>query len=86
MSYIWETELMPAYGEIRDWHEVLHLKKSWMSADGREDRNYKISVAWITRPENRKWILRFAGPQPPKTFKTLKAAKAYAVAIVTLES
>lgn len=84
---VWEYELMPTYGgTTTEWNQVLHLKVAWKSPDGRVDQHYKISVAWITRPENRKWILSFADTYPPKMFKTLKAAKAYAVAIVTLES
>lgn len=85
-NLVWETELMPTYGDATEWQEVLHLKVAWKSKEGKEDPLYKISVAWITRPENRKWFLSFANGQLPKTFKTLKAAKAYAVAIVTLES
>jgi hypothetical protein len=87
MSWVWETELMPPYGgDTSDWVEVLHLKKSWIAVDGRIDRNYKISFAWISRAAKRKWILSFADTKELKTFSTLKAAKAYAVAIVTLEN
>jgi hypothetical protein len=83
MSWVWETELIPLYG-LNEWKDVLHLKKSWMSADGREDRNYKISAAWITRLDKRKWHLTFADDNEPKQFTTLKAAKAYALATVIL--
>lgn len=84
MTWVWEDELMPIYGDNKEWQVVLHLKKSWMSADGQEDRNYKISVAWITRRDKRKWVLSFVGPEPPKQFTTLKGAKAYALATVIL--
>jgi len=83
MTWVWETELIPLYG-LNEWKDVLHLKKSWVSSDGREDRNYKISAAWITRLGKRKWHLTFADDHEPKQFTTLKAAKAYALATVIL--
>ena len=84
MTWVWETELMPMYGDTNEWKEILHLKKAWVSSDGRIDHNYKISVAWITRRDKRKWALAFADRQEPRQFTTLKAAKAYALATVIL--
>jgi hypothetical protein len=84
MSWVWETELMPVYGDTNEWKEILHLKKAWVSSDGRIDHNYKISVAWITRRDKRKWALAFADNHEPRQFTTLKGAKAYAVATVIL--
>lgn len=87
MNLVWETELMPLYGgEATEWRELLHLKKAWKSADGRDDPMYKVSVAWIGRAGKRKWVLTIVNDYTPITFSTLKAAKAYAVAIVSLES
>lgn len=87
MSWVWETELMPIYGnnsDDKEWKEILHLKKAWVSSDGRIDHNYKISVAWITRLGKRKWALSLADDYTPTHFSTLKAAKAYALATVIL--
>ena len=88
MNYVWETELMPIYGteSLKEWKELLHLKKAWKSADGRDDPTYKVSVAWIGRTGKRKWVLTIVNDYTPINFSTLKAAKAYAVAIATLES
>jgi hypothetical protein len=66
------------------WIWEMHLKKSWVSHDGKVDHNYKISAAWITRLGKRKWALSFADNHEPKQFTTLKAAKAYALATVIL--
>ena len=89
MSWVWETELMPIYGndsDDKEWREILHLKKSWITPDGPVDRNFKVTVAWISKMDKRKWVLAFADNKELKTFSTLKAAKAYGLAIVTLEN
>lgn len=86
VNYIWENELIPVYGDTNAWHDTLHLKKAWKSPTGQLDQYYKVSAAWITREGKRKWHLTFADSNEQKTFSTLKAAKAYAVAIVSLES
>lgn len=83
MTWVWESELIPLYG-LNEWKDVLHLKKSWVSHDGRADHTYKISAAWITRLDKRKWALSFADTNEAQTFSTLKAAKAYALATVIL--
>jgi hypothetical protein len=47
----------------------------------------KISVAWVTREGERKYSVRFVlsgNNDYDKTFRSLKAAKAYALAIVSL--
>ncbi len=84
MTYVWEDEFLPAYGANREWQTSLHLKKAWVSHDGRIDRNYKVTVAWIARLGKRKWALAFTDRQESRTFPTLKAAKAYALATVIL--
>ena len=85
MSWVWEYELMPTYGgTATEWNEVLHLKKAWRAKDGKEDPLYKVSVAWITRRDKRKWMLAFADNNAPRQFTTLKGAKAYAIATVIL--
>ena len=84
-NLVWEIEYLGWNGQSQ-FEPQHHLKVAWTAPTGLKDYNYKVSVAWITRPEKRKWFLSFADGQPPKMFKTLKAAKAYAVAIVTLES
>lgn len=83
MTWVWESELIPLYG-LNEWKDVLHLKKSWVSHDGRADHTYKISAAWITRLGKRKWALSFADTNEAQTFSTLKEAKAYALATVIL--
>ncbi len=84
MTYVWEDEFLPAYGANREWQTSLHLKKAWVSHEGRIDRNYKVTLAWIAKHGKRKWVLEFVDAIEPKTFSTLKAAKAYAVATVIL--
>jgi hypothetical protein len=49
-------------------------------------REYKISVAWVTKIGDRKWDCQFVNHNGSRTFRSLKAAKAYAVAIITLEN
>ena len=85
MTYVWETErLIRNMGVPTVWDETLHLKKAWVSHDGRVDRNYKVTLAWIAKHGKRKWVLEFVDAIEPKTFSTLKAAKAYALATVIL--
>lgn len=85
MTYVWEAErLSRIMGVATVWDETLHLKKAWVSHDGRIDRNYKVTLAWIAKHGKRKWVLEFVDAIEPKTFPTLKAAKAYAVATVIL--
>lgn len=85
MTYVWEAERgIRNIGVATVWDETLHLKKAWVSHEGRIDRNYKVTLAWIAKHGKRKWVLEFVDAIEPKTFSTLKAAKAYAVATVIL--
>ncbi len=69
-----------------------HLKKVW-DKDPLEDKFahplrgvWKISVAWVRKIGDRKWRCQFVNHNDEgRTFRSLKAAKAYAVAIITLE-
>lgn len=94
MSYVWEEELMQANSGTPTVCQVQHhLKKVWnkdpllySNAPVTLHGTWKVSVAWVTKEGDRKWRIRFAKPEPnDKTFRSLKAAKAYALAIVTLE-
>lgn len=72
MSYVWEEE----------WH----LKKAIPQPD--LQRTWKISVAVVRKIGDRKyhvWFVRGEHSTNDKTFRSLKAAKAYALAITTLE-
>jgi hypothetical protein len=87
MSYVWETELFPARylpNDQVDWALQWHLKKCLPKTEG-SAFNYKISVAWVTKIGERKWDAQFVNNNGSRTFRSLKAAKAYAVAIITLE-
>lgn len=47
---------------------------------------WKVSLAWINRDGERKYTVRTLNRDDDKTFRSLKAAKAYALALVTLET
>lgn len=89
MSYVWETELIPSNC---DWRVEHHLKKVWHKdkLEGKFDvplrGTWKVTVAWVTKIGNRKWDCQFVNHDGSRTFRSLKAAKAYAVAIITLEN
>jgi len=96
MRLEWETELQPSKYDADDnlvWRVEHHLKKVW-DKDPLEKQfanplrgKWKVSVAWVNKVSDRKYHLRFAkGDCDAKTFRSLKAAKAYAVAIITLEN
>jgi hypothetical protein len=68
-----------------------HLKKVW-DKDPMGDKfgnpligKWKISVAWVTKNGDRNYRVSFVKGDNDRTFRSLKAAKAYAVAIITLE-
>ena len=89
MTYVWEEELQPSkYDEYDNlvWRVEHHLKKKFTEdAVGRE-RDFKITVAWVVKVSDRKWHCQFVRHNDEgRTFRSLKAAKAYAVAIITLE-
>jgi hypothetical protein len=95
MTYVWELDVdvfnLPPSGH-GPLHSAWHLKKVW-DKDPLEGQfaiprrgQWKVSVAWVNKVSDRKYNLRFAkGDCDDKTFRSLKAAKAYAVAIITLE-
>jgi hypothetical protein len=84
MSYVWEEELMPI-GNRPIWKIQHHLKKCLPKNDGSPFK-YKVTVAWVTKIADRKWDAQFVNHNGSRTFRSLKAAKAYAVAIITLEN
>lgn len=95
MSYIWEKDIdifssPSGHGTLAtSWH----LKQVW-DKDPLEKQfanplrgQWKVSVAWVNKLGDRKYSARFAkNVHNDKTFRSLKAAKAYAVAIITLEN
>ena len=91
MRYAWETELMPS-GNPTTWKVQHHLKKVW-DKDPLEKQFanllrgvWKVSLAWVVKIGERKWHCQFADHNESRTFRSLKAAKAYAMAIITLEN
>lgn len=91
MNYVWEEEYAPLAGRTHNWSTQWHLKKVW-DKDPLEDKFdmplrgvWKISVAWVTKIGDRKWDCQFVNNDGSRTFRSLKAAKAYALAIITLE-
>lgn len=95
MSYVWETELQPSKYDADDnlvWRVQHHLKRVW-DKDPLHDNapvtlygKWKISIAWVTKIGDRKWDCQFVNHDGSRTFRSLKAAKAYAVAIIALEN
>lgn len=92
MSYVWEGEFLPI-GSGSSWGMEWHLKKVWDKdpLEGKFDSplrgQWKISVAWVRKVGDHKWhvAINYTN-ENDKTFRSLKAAKAYALAIVTLEN
>lgn len=85
---VWEEDIdifasPSGYGTLStSWH----LKRIWDS-DNSMRSTWKVSLAWINKGGDRKYHLRFARNNcDAKTFRSLKAAKAYALAIITLEN
>ena len=84
MSYVWETELMPS-GNPTTWKVEHHLKACLPKTEG-SAFNYKFTAAYVIKIGDRKWDCQFVNNNGSRTFRSLKAAKAYAVAIITLEN
>ena len=82
MKYIWEEELLPV-GTPMIWAVEHHLKHCLPKTHG-SLFDYKISVAWVRKVGDRRWYCNTIG-QGDKYFRTLKSAKAWAVAVITLE-
>jgi hypothetical protein len=96
MRLEWETELQPSKYDADDnlvWRVEHHLKKVW-DKDPMGDKfgnpligKWKVSLAWVVKVSDRKWLCQFVRHNDEgRTFRSLKAAKAYAVAIITLEN
>ena len=95
MRYEWETELQPSKYDADDnlvWRAEHHLKKVWDKEPLEKQFAtplrgvWKVTVAWVTKIGDRKWDCQFVNHNDgSRTFRSLKAAKAYAVAIITLE-
>jgi hypothetical protein len=95
MRLEWETELAPSKYDADDtlrWKVQHHLKKVW-DKDPMGDKfgnpligKWKVTVVWVTKIGDRKWDCQFVNHNGSRTFRSLKAAKAYAVAIITLEN
>jgi hypothetical protein len=91
MRYVWEEDLLPDINF--KWAVEHHLKKVW-DKDPLEKQFaiplrgvWKVTVAWVTKIGDRKWLCQFVNKHDEgRTFRSLKAAKAYAVAIITLEN
>ena len=93
MSYVWEEELMQANSGVPTvWQVQHHLKKVWDKDPLAHNFAlplsgvWKVTVAWVTKIGDRKWDCQFVNHDGSRTFRSLKAAKAYAVAIITLEN
>lgn len=93
MNYVWEEDIDIFAKDLSKARPSWHLKKlipadpgsrpPWRLGTG----PYKISCAWVTREGERKYKVRFVTMNHnDKTFRSLKAAKAYALAIATLDT
>jgi hypothetical protein len=89
MSYVWEEELMPEKylpNDQVEWKVQHHLKKKFTEDLVGRPRDFKITVALVVKVSDRKWDCHLVNNDESRTFRSLKAAKAYAVAIITLEN
>jgi hypothetical protein len=92
VSYVWEEDIDIFVSDVSKARPTWHLKQvipetldqapPWRLGMGR----YKVSHAWVSREGERKYEVRFVRThfEYNKTFRSLKAAKAYALAIVSL--
>jgi hypothetical protein len=95
MSLVWEEEwIRPGVSpvDLRDFE--WHLKKVWdkdplaHKFDVPMLGTWRLTLAVVRRRGQRQWEVSFqeiVQMNNDKTFRSLKAAKAYAVAVVTLE-
>lgn len=89
MSLAWEEDF-DIFAEDIPKSLTWHLKKLIPRTDllAASSPPYKVSLAWIRKSGERKYDVHFMHDlhgQPSKTFRSLRQAKAYATAIVTLE-
>jgi hypothetical protein len=84
VNLVWETEL----GFTIGWpdNEVIHTLKRVLPNEWHPNE-LKVAGAYVVKRGERKWHTFFPSylANNDKTFRSLKAAKAYAVAIITLE-
>jgi hypothetical protein len=85
MTYVWEEELMSNHGVPTTWKVEHHLKACLPKTEG-SAFDYKITAAYVIKIGDRKWDCHLVNNDESRTFRSLKAAKAYAVAIITLEN
>lgn len=95
MSYIWEEDYDIFAKSPIDQRVTWHLKRV-IPKDPHASQFevsmagvWKVSLAWVTRYGDGKYRVRFTHlthDPDDKTFRSLKAAKAYALAIVSLET
>ena len=93
MSYVWEEDFDIFCEDVPRslcWHLKRLVQRDPNAIPPFRITNgpYKVSLAWITREGERKYNVRFmrdVRTNNNKTFRSLKAAKAYALAIITLE-
>jgi hypothetical protein len=85
MSLVWEVELGFHLGMPDD--EVIHTLKE-VIPNKWHPNEFKVAGAYVVKRGERKWHAFFPSylANNDKTFRSLKAAKAYAVAIITLEN
>lgn len=93
MNLVWEEDLDVFNTNLHmEQRLTWHLKKLIPAKDPMDmapfklmNGPYKVSLAWVTREGERKYTARFYNKDNEKTFRSLKSAKAYALAITTLE-
>jgi hypothetical protein len=85
MSYVWEVELGCLLGMPTD--KVIHVLKKIIPNEWHPNE-LKVGGAYVVKRGERKWHAFFPSylANNDKTFRSLKAAKAYALAIVTLSN
>jgi len=88
VSLVWEEDYSYANARAVSWHlKMMVPAKDPMATAPFSIVNgpYAKSLAWVTKLGDRKWDCQFVNHDGSRTFRSLKAAKAYAVAVVTLE-
>jgi hypothetical protein len=95
MSLVWEEDF-DVFAKDIPKSLTWHLKRLMPGKDPTDIKPYnimtgpyKVSLAWVRKTGERKYDVHFTYAmhgQPNKTFRSLKQAKAYALAIATLEA
>lgn len=93
MSLVWEEDYFYTSTQTTDRAVSWHLKRMVPAKDPMVMTPYNImtgpyskSLAWVHQRGERLYHVSFVNNfDSDKTFRSLKAAKAYAVAVVTLE-